>query len=113
MDVTSFLKTVPAVIGLAGLLTYFMREQKLASKVEFVNLVRNVQTGFVLLGCAALILLSLWLFFRSEPPDHAAALWGHSITPVDAYSGRQASNGQAAPRASYKEMVCQPGAWAG
>jgi hypothetical protein len=25
MDVMSFLKTVPAVIGIAGLLTYFMR----------------------------------------------------------------------------------------
>jgi hypothetical protein len=73
MDVTNFLKTVPAVIGLAGLLTYFMREQKPDSKVELVNIVRNVQTGFVLLGCTALILLSLWLFFRSEPPGHDAA----------------------------------------
>ena len=77
MDVTNFLKTVPAVIGVAGLLTYFMREQKPGSKVELVNIVRNVQTGFVLLGCTVLILLSLWLFFRSEPPGHDTAQLGH------------------------------------
>jgi len=99
MDVTSFLKMVPAVIGLAGLLTYFMREQKPASKVELVNLVRNVQTGFVLLGCTALILLSLWLFFRSAPPDHDAALFEHSITLAGFYSGRQSRNGPVTPQA--------------
>jgi hypothetical protein len=80
MDGTSFLKTVPGVIGLAGLLAYFMREQQPASRAELVNLVRSVQTGFVLLGCTALILLSLWLFFRPQPPDHNAALSGHAIT---------------------------------
>lgn len=67
VDGISFLKTVPAVIGLAGLLTFLMREQKPASSVELVNLVRTLQIAFVLLGCTALILLSLWLFFRSEP----------------------------------------------
>ena len=84
MDWINFLKTVPAVIGVAGLLTYFMREQKPASELEIVNLVGNIRTGFVLLGCGALILLSLWLFFRSEPPDHNAAISGHSIASVAA-----------------------------
>ncbi len=74
MDGNSFLKTVPAVIGLAGLLTFLMREKKPASRVELVNLVRNVQTAFVLLGCTALILLSLWLFFRSAPPGFDVGL---------------------------------------
>ena len=109
MDMTNFLKTVPAVIGLAGLLTYFMREEKPASTVELVNVVRNVQTAFVLLGCAALILLSLWLFFRAEPPDRGAALSLHWITPVASYTGRQARNGQAMPELSGREMACEAG----
>jgi hypothetical protein len=83
IDGASFLKTVPAVIGLAGLFTYFMREQKPASSVEFVNVVRNIQTGFVLLGCTALILLSLWLFLRAEPPDHDAVVFGQSMSASD------------------------------
>jgi hypothetical protein len=91
MDMTDFLETVPAVIGLAGLLTYFMREEKPASTVELVNVVRNVQTAFVLLGCATLILLSLWLFFRAEPPDRGAALSLPWITPAASYTGRQDS----------------------
>ena len=87
MDGANFLKAVPGVIGLAGLFTYFMRGQKPASRVELVNVVRSFQAGFVLLGCTALILLSLWLLFRSEPPDHDAAVAIHSIAASD--SGRQ------------------------
>jgi hypothetical protein len=95
IDGANFLKTVPGVIGLAGLFTYFMREQKPASRVEFVNLVRSVQAGFVLLGCTALILLSLWLLFRPEPPDHAAALAIHSTVASD--SGRKRTICQVRP----------------
>ncbi len=113
MDVTSFLKTVPAVIGLAGLLTYYMREQSPASNVELVNLVRYVQTGFVLLGCTALILLSLWLFFRSQPPGQDAALPGHSIARAAPYSGQQSSNGQAMLQASEREIARDPATSAG
>src|SRR5262249_10425165 len=88
IDGASFLRTVPAVIGLAGLFTYFMREQKPASRVELVNLVRNIQTGLVLLGCTALILLSLWLFFRAEPPNHDAAISGPSMSATGSRRAR-------------------------
>lgn len=86
MDWASFLKTVPAVIGIAGLLTYFTRDRKPASDLELVNYVQNVRTTFVLLGCAALIILSLWLFFRPEPPDRDAGL-SPVRSPVASLSG--------------------------
>jgi len=79
IDGANFLKAVPGVIGLAGLFTYFMREQKPVSRMELVNVVRSIQAGFVLLGCTALILLSLWLLFRSGPPDRDATLAKYSI----------------------------------
>src|ERR1700736_6534268 len=70
MDVMSLLKTVPAVIGIAGLLTYFMRARAPVSDQELVNVVQRVRNAFLLLGCAALIMLSAWLIFRPAPPDH-------------------------------------------
>ena len=89
MDVMSFLKTVPAVIGIAGLLTYFMRARAPVSDHELVLVVQRVRNTFLLLGCAALILLSVWLIFRPAPPDHDAALpmpttIGNAGTPVKA-----------------------------
>lgn len=76
MDVVSFLKTVPAVIGVAGFLTYFMRTRAPDSGDQLVTVVQSVRNTFLLLGCAALILLSGWLIFRPVPPDHDAALSG-------------------------------------
>jgi hypothetical protein len=74
--VLSLLKTVPAVIGIAGLLTYFMRVRAPVSDQELVKVVQRVRNTFLLLACAALIMLSLWLFLRPAPPDHDAALPG-------------------------------------
>jgi hypothetical protein len=76
MDLMSLLKTVPAVIGIAGLLTYLMRVRAPVSDQELVNVVQRVRNTFLLLACAALIMLSLWLIFRPAPPDHDAALPG-------------------------------------
>src|SRR5947209_18199294 len=70
MDVMSLLKAVPAVIGIAGLLTYFVRPRKPESDVELANIVQRVRNTFLLLGCAALIILSVWLIRRPAPPDH-------------------------------------------
>ncbi|MGH6822776.1 MAG: hypothetical protein ACREC4_04670 [Methylocella sp.] len=66
----SLLKTVPAVIGIAGLLTFFGRARKPESELELVNIVQRVRDTFLLLGCAALIVLSVWLIRRPAPPDH-------------------------------------------
>jgi hypothetical protein len=74
MDVASFLKMVPAAIGIAGLLTYFTRSRKPVSDLELVNYVQNLRNTFVLLGCGALIMLSVWLIYRPAPPDRDAAL---------------------------------------
>jgi hypothetical protein len=89
MDVMSFLKMVPAVIGIAGLLTYFMRARAPVSDHELVLVVQRVRNTFLLLGCAALIMLSAWLIFRPAPPDHDAALpipttIGNAGTPAKA-----------------------------
>ncbi len=70
MDVMSLLKAVPAVIGIAGLLTYFVRPRKPESDVELANIVQRVRNTFLLLGCAALIILGVWLIRRPAPPDH-------------------------------------------
>ena len=97
MDVMSFLKTVPAVIGIAGLLTYFMRARAPVSDHELVLVVQRVRNTFLLLGCAALILLSVWLIFRPAPPDHDAALpmpttIGNAGTPLRPWSEAMASS---------------------
>jgi hypothetical protein len=76
MDIASFLKMVPAVIGIAGLLTYMTRERKPVSAMELVNVVQGVRNVFVLIGCVALILLSVWLIYRPLPPDRDARLSG-------------------------------------
>lgn len=74
MDVVSFLKTVPAVIGIAGLLTFFMRARSPVSDHELVSIVQGVRNTFLLLGCAALIMLSTWLILRPAPLDHDATI---------------------------------------
>jgi hypothetical protein len=51
MEVMSFLKAVPAVIGIAGLLTYFVRARKPESDLELANIVQRVRNTFLLLGC--------------------------------------------------------------
>ncbi len=85
MDLVIFLKTVPAVLGIAGLLTYFMRTRAPVSDVDLVNVVQNVRNTFVLLGCAALIALSAWLIYRPAPPDHDPAIPGEHL-PLDSQS---------------------------
>jgi hypothetical protein len=86
MDVMGFLKAVPAVIGVAGVLTYLMRERTPPSDVELVNIVQNVRNTFVLVGCAALIILSAWLIFRPAPPDHDEPLPGEHAFIVKLHS---------------------------
>jgi hypothetical protein len=71
MDVTIFLKSVPAIIGTAGLLTYLtMRAREPVADLELVNVVQRVRNTFLVLGCVALIVLSAWLILRPTPPDH-------------------------------------------
>ena len=65
-----FLKTLPAVIGLAGLLTFITSSRRQESRIEMINIINNVRNTFIIAGCAALILLSAWLLFRAPPPDH-------------------------------------------
>jgi hypothetical protein len=76
MDATSFLKIVPAAIGIAGILTYLTRPRTPESELELVNYIRNLRNTFMLLGCGALILLSVWLIYRPAPPDRDAGLPG-------------------------------------
>jgi hypothetical protein len=97
MDVMAFLKTVPAAIGVAGLLTYLMSSPKPTSDLPLVDMLQNMRNTFVLLGCVALILLSAWLFYRPAPPDRDAALFGeHSLI---ASAAQPASSLLSAPHA--------------
>ena len=61
MDTMSFLKMVPAVIGVAGLLTYLMRARRPVSDHGFVNFLLNGRSILLVPGSAALIILSVWL----------------------------------------------------
>jgi hypothetical protein len=71
MDVMIFLKLAPAVIGIAGLLTYFMmRAREPVPDLELAKIVQRVRNIFLLLGCVALIMLRVWLIQRPAPPDH-------------------------------------------
>ena len=82
MDVMLFLKLAPGVIGLAGLLTYFMmRAREPVSDLELVNIVRRVRNIFLPLGCVALIMLSAWLILRPSPPDDDTSLSGLAASP--------------------------------
>ncbi|MGB6324657.1 MAG: hypothetical protein WBG11_02460 [Methylocella sp.] len=77
MDVMTFLKLAPAVIGIAGLLTYFMmRAREPVPELELAKIVQRVRNIFLVLGCVALIVLSVWLFNRPAPPDHDTSLSG-------------------------------------
>jgi hypothetical protein len=77
MDVMIFLKLAPAVIGIAGLLTYFMmRAREPVPDLELAKIVQRVRNTFLLLGCVALIMLSVWLIRRPAPPDHDTTLSG-------------------------------------
>jgi hypothetical protein len=46
-EVMSFLKAVPAVIGIAGLLTYFVRARKPESDLELANIVQRVRNIWI------------------------------------------------------------------
>ncbi len=74
MDLIGFLKMVPAVIGIAGLLTYFMRAREPVPDHKVANFLQSARNTVLLLGFAALIMLSAWLIFRPAPPDRDAAL---------------------------------------
>ena len=69
--------------GIAGLLTYFVRARKPESDLELANIVQRVRNTFLLVGCAALIMLSVWLIRRPAPPDH------DTVSPL-AYRGSKA-----------------------
>jgi hypothetical protein len=47
-----------------------VRARKPESDLELANIVQRVRNTFLLLGCAALIMLSVWLIRRPAPPDH-------------------------------------------
>jgi AcrR family transcriptional regulator len=47
-----------------------VRARKPESDLELANIVQRVRNTFLLLGCVALILLSVWLIRRPAPPDH-------------------------------------------
>ncbi|HTV32992.1 MAG TPA: hypothetical protein VME69_07800 [Methylocella sp.] len=72
IDLVTLLKMLPAVFGMAGLLTYISRPSKSPSEHEVVNLLAGANRAIVLLACLALIALTLWLFFGSSPTDHDA-----------------------------------------
>ena len=77
MDVTIFLKLAPAAIGIAGLLTYFMMSaREPVPDLELAKIVERVRNIFLLLGCVALIMLSVWLIQRPAPPDQDTSLSG-------------------------------------
>jgi hypothetical protein len=50
MEVMSLLKVVPAVIGIAGLLTYFVRARKPESDLELANTCKGCATPFCYSG---------------------------------------------------------------
>jgi EamA domain-containing membrane protein RarD len=83
MDVPSFLKMVPAVLGTAGLLTYVTRARQSGSDHDIVRILQGTRTIFVVLACAALIGLTWWLFYGSAPPDHDAALSLGKFSPFE------------------------------
>jgi hypothetical protein len=74
MDPIFFLKTVPAVLGVAGILTYYMRPREPDPQDDLETLTQAIRKNSVLIGCGALILFSTWMIFRPKPPDHDAAL---------------------------------------
>ncbi len=80
MDVMMFLKLAPAVIGIAGLLTLFMiRARESEPDLELAKIVQRVRNTFLLLGCVALIILSVWLIHRPAPPDHDTSVSGLAV----------------------------------
>ena len=82
MDVIIFLKSAPAVIGLAGLLTYFMmRAREPVSDLELANIVQRVRNTFLVLVCVALIILSAWLILRPAPPERDTSLSDLAASP--------------------------------
>jgi hypothetical protein len=94
MDVMLFLKTVPAVIGIAGLLTYFMmRVREPVSDLELVKIVQRVRNIFLLLGCVALIMLSAWLILRPAPPDSDTSVSGIAASPYRRFAFETMADG--------------------
>jgi hypothetical protein len=82
MDMMLFLKLVPGVIGLAGLLTYsMMRAREPVSDLELVKAVQRARNIFLVFGCVALIMLSAWLVFRAPPPDQDTSSSGLAANP--------------------------------
>jgi hypothetical protein len=99
MDVMLFLKTVPAVIGIAGLLTYFMmRVREPVSDLELVKIVQRVRNIFLLLGCVALIMLSAWLILRPAPPDNDTSLSGLAASPYRRFTVETVADGHSPRR---------------
>jgi hypothetical protein len=84
MDTMNFLKMVPAVLGIAGLLTYIMRPRKPVSDHDIVNILQRARTTFVVLACAALIGLTVWLFYGPAPPDHDTTQLGSHLIIISA-----------------------------
>jgi hypothetical protein len=53
-----------------------MRAREPVSDHDILNILQSARTTFVVLACAALIGLSLWLIIGPTPPDHDVALPG-------------------------------------
>jgi hypothetical protein len=86
MDMMLFLKLVPGVIGVAGLLTYIMmRAREPVSDLELVKAVQRARNIFLVFGCVALIMLSAWLVFWAAPPEQdtsPSGLAGYPYRPL-------------------------------
>jgi hypothetical protein len=99
MDVLLFLKVAPGVIGLAGLLTYIMmRAREPDSDLELVNVVRRARNIFVVLGCVALIMLSVWLIRRPAPPDQDTSLSDLAACPYCLFAAETVADGHSPRR---------------
>lgn len=99
MDVMMFLKLVPAVIGLAGLLTYvMMRAREPVTDLELVNVVHSARNIFVVLGCVALIMLSAWLILRAAPPDQDTSPSDLAACPYRRFAAETAVHGNSPNR---------------
>lgn len=99
MDMMIFLKSVPAVIGIAGLLTYFMmRAREPVSDLELVNIVQRARNTFLVIGCLALIILSVWLIRRPAPPDHDTSFSDLAASPSRRFAVETVADGHSPRR---------------
>ena len=59
-----------------GFAHVLVRAREPVPDLELAKIVQRVRNIFLLLGCVALIMLSVWLIQRPAPPDHDTSLSG-------------------------------------